>query len=104
MDDRKTTWKGHDVSETGLGIVPTAWVSAECGQRVRVRFGLPQAGLCGTRRIRWIEANASIVRRERRKLGLRLLDVTEIDRRAIRTYVFTGSADIREYAPPPLPI
>ena len=105
IDGQETTWAGRDVSESGLGIAPTAPLEAACGQRVRVRFALPrgQQGLYGTRLIRWIEADASIVRQSPRRLGLRLLGVTPLDRRAIRTYVFTGSAEIRDYAPPPLP-
>ena len=68
-------------------------------------FALPRLslGLRGTMLVRWIEGRASVVRRGPGELGLRLDHIRDVDRRAIRTYVFTGSADIREYAPAPRP-
>lgn len=93
IDDRETTGVGCDVSETGMLLVPATRVAVVCGQRLRLRFTLPML-------VRWINAEARVVRvGKHRGLGLRLLGVDPVDRRAIRTYVFTGSAEVREYVP-----
>lgn len=103
VDGRETTWVGRDISETGMGLAPTAHGMAARGQAVRVCFALPRRhqGVCGTRLVRWFEAEARVVRRGPR-LGLRFLGVKDADRRAIRTYVFTGCAETRDCVPPPL--
>jgi hypothetical protein len=65
VDGRETTWVGRDISETGMGLAPTAHGMAARGQAVRVCFALPRRhqGVCGTRLVRWFEAEARVVRR-----------------------------------------
>jgi c-di-GMP-binding flagellar brake protein YcgR len=84
-----------NLSETGMLLYPSREPLVDVHQPLKLKFTLPKL-------YRWLAIDATLVRRDtvhfqRPAWGVQFQSVTDEDRRVLRTFVFSGHGEVREF-------
>lgn len=92
----KLLCRGNNLSERGMRVLALNRNPSLLGRRVRVNFSLPGCS-------RWITIDAKILRQDLvdgcHAIGMQFVHLFPKVRRILRTYVFTGQAQLIDYSP-----